>query len=340
VSGVNYNTIGDAGVQFLDSFSRDARVAVRTTVNPMGYDRGRAEGISEKFIEKQSSIVRSYERMGVTPSFTCTPYEVFDLPEKGAVVSFAESNAAVFANSLLGLKTNKESALSALASSVTGKAPLSDLRLAAARSPKVAIEAGFKLENELDYGLLGYFAGQSVKESSVALAGVGSLLGRAEAKALSAGMGTSGSCGMFTLGSAGGKEKVSFGREEAMKVRDELSTADDGDIITLGSPQLGLEELGSLAKMTEGKKFNKRCMIFCSRAIHNQAVKIGLAGKIESAGGEFMCDSCTCLTPYVMKEKYDSVVTSSVKAAYYMNSSNRVKVALKDIKTIVKEYTQ
>jgi predicted aconitase len=145
---------------------------------------------------------------------------------------------------------------------------------------------------------------------------------------------------MFTLGNAGGKEKISFGREEAMKVRDELSTADDGDIITLGSPQLGLEELGSLARMTEGKKFSKRCMIFCSRAIHNQAVKIGLAGKIEKAGGEFLCDSCTCLTPYVTKEKYDSVVTSSVKAAYYMNSSNKVKVALKDIKTIVKEYTQ
>jgi predicted aconitase len=53
-----------------------------------------------------------------------------------------------------------------------------------------------------------------------------------------------------------------------------------------------------------------------------------------------MCDSCTCLTPYVDKDKYDSVVTGSVKAAYYMNSSNKVKVALKDMKTIVKEYTQ
>lgn len=338
ISGVNYNTIGDAGVQFLDRFSQEARVAVRTTVNPMGYDRSRPEGISEEFIERQSSIVRSYERMGVEPSFTCTPYEVFDLPKKGTAVSFAESNAAVFANSLMGLKTNKESALSALASSVTGKAPLSDLRLEEARRPKVAIEAGFKLESELDYGLLGYFAGKVVKESSVALAGVGSSLARAQAKALSAGIGTSGSCGMFTLGSA--KDKISFGREEARKVRDELSTADDGDIIALGSPQLGLEELGNLAGMTEGKKFRKRCMIFCSRAIHNQAVKIGLAGKIEKAGGEFLCDSCTCLTPYITRDRYDSVITGSVKAAYYMNSSNKVKVALKDMKTIVKEYAQ
>jgi hypothetical protein len=339
VSGVNYNTIGEAGVQFLDKFSRDARVAVKTTVNPMGYDMGRPERLSEKFIERQASIVRSYERMGVEKSFTCTPYEVFDIPAKGTMVSFAESNAAVFSNSLLGLRTNKESALSALASSVTGKAPLSDLRMDEARNPEISIKAGFEFASDLDYGLLGYFAGKVVRDSSVALAGVGSSLSRPRAKALSAGIGTSGSCGMFTLGDSKG-EKIAFGKEEARKIKDELNTAEDGDLITLGSPQLGLEELAALAKMTEGKKFKKRCMIFCSRAIHNQASKIGLTGQIEKAGGEFMCDSCTCLTPYVDKKDYDSVIVNSVKAAYYMNSSNKVGVALKDVKTIVKEYTQ
>lgn len=339
VSGVNYNTIGDAGARFLDRFSREARVAIRTTVNPMGYDMKHTEGISDKFAEKQASIVSSYERMGVEPSFTCTPYDVFDIPRKGTQVSFAESNAAVFSNSLLGIKTNKESALSALASSVTGKAPLSDLRLDEGRNPKVKIKTDFAFESELDFGLLGYFAGKAVKGPSVELAGIDSL-SRPQAKALSAGIGTSGSCGMFTLGDQKAKEKISFGKEEARKIRDELSTADDGDIITFGSPQLNIEELSMLANLTEGKKFKKRCMIFCSKAIHNQAVKIGLAGKLEKAGSEFMCDSCTCLTPYVNKENYDSVITSSVKAAYYMNNSNKVGVALKDMKTIVKEYTQ
>jgi predicted aconitase len=336
VSGVNYNTIGDAGTQFLDKFSRSARVAVKTTVNPMGYDRDHPEGISDKFQKNQSSIVRSYERMGVTPSFTCTPYEVFDIPEKGSAVSFAESNAAVFSNSLWGLRTNKESALSALASSVTGKAPLSDLRLEDARTPRVGIKPDFKFESELDYGLLGYFAGKMIKDSAVAFDV--KKPSTIEAKALSAAIGTSGSCGMFTLGEA--KEKISFGRKEAEAVMGELSTADDGDVITLGSPQLGMNELELLAKATEGKKFDRRCMIFCSRAIHNQAAKVGLTGKLEKAGAEFMCDSCTCLTPYVSKERYDSVVSNSVKGAYYLNNSNKVKVALRDIKTIAEEYAK
>jgi predicted aconitase len=337
VSGVNYNTIGDAGVQFLEKFSRDAKVAIKTTVNPMGYDRSHPEDIPANFQEKQSSIVKSYERMGVTSSFTCTPYEAFDMPQRGSAVSFAESNAAVFSNSLLGLMTNKESALSALASSVTGKAPLSDLRLDDARNPKVAIKTDYKFESELDYGLAGYFAGKVIKDSSVAFSGMPNP-STIQAKALSAAIGTSGSCGMFTIGEA--KEKISFGKKEAKVVIDELSTAEDGDIITLGSPQLGMNELELLAKLTEGKKFDRRCMIFCSRAIHNQAARVGLAGKLERTGAEFMCDSCTCLTPYVTKEKYDSVVSNSVKGAYYLNNSNKVKVALKDIMTIAKEYAE
>jgi predicted aconitase len=338
ISGVNYNTIGDGGMRFLEKFSTTAKVAVKTTINPMGYDRSKPEDISPSFQERQENIASSYERMGTTASFTCTPYEVFDLPQKGTAVSFAESNAAVFSNSLLGLKTNKESALSALASSVTGKTPLSDLRLEEARSPKISIETDFDFRTELDYGLLGYFAGKSVKDSCVALNSI-SRLDTIQAKALCAAIGTSGSCGMFTFGGKS-KEKILFGKKEAQSVMDELSTADDADIITLGSPQLGMNELGLLAKLTECKKFTRRCIVFCSRAIYNDAIKIGLASKIEKSGADFRCDSCTCLTPYVTKEKYDAVITNSVKGAYYLSKSNKVKVALKDIKTIAEEYTQ
>ena len=116
LSGVNYNTIGDAGEEFLRKISKDAQVKVKATVNPMGFD---FDHISEfnhidvEFIEKQKSIRDSYIRMGVEPTFSCTPYDIFDLPEKDTQVSFAESNAAIFANSLGGLKTNKESAFSA-----------------------------------------------------------------------------------------------------------------------------------------------------------------------------------------------------------------------------------
>lgn len=336
VSGVNYNTIGDSGVKFLEGLSREGRFAVKTTINPMGFDplKVRALKLKEEFIQQQNKIVSAYERMGSMKSYTCIPYEVFDLPPKDTSVSFAESNAAVYANSIAGLRTNKESALSALASALTGKAPYSELRMEEMRKPNKCIKIKHAIENELDYGLLGYFAGK-VASNVVAFDGINTLEKR-NAKALSAAIGTSGSCGMFTVGRTGG-ETVEFGKEEMMKVRDELNTSDKGDLITLGSPQLGVDDLSLLSKMIEGKKFRKRCLIFCARAAYESATRLGYTQKIEQAGGELLCDCCTCLTPLVDREEVDGVITNSIKGAYYLNSHNKVGVCLKPLKEIVKE---
>ncbi|MFL6382612.1 MAG: aconitase X, partial [Nitrososphaeraceae archaeon] len=308
ISGVNYNTIGDAGVEFLEKFSRDAKVAVKTTLNPMGFDRNKPANLPENFAKQQMRIVRSYEKMGTTPSFTCIPYEIFEIPERGSAVSFAESNAALYSNSVLGLLTNKESSLSALASSVTGKAPYSDLRIEEFRHPKVTVKPTVKLMTEVDYGLLGYFAGKMIKDSCVAFDGIREKADIINIKSLSAAIGTSGNCGMFTS-EENTNEVISYGREEINTIKDEINTAEDGNIIVLGSPQLGVNELNFLATLVENKKFLKRCMIFCPRAVYNQAANTGLIGKIEKSGGEFICDSCTCLTPLITRYDFDSVIT-------------------------------
>jgi predicted aconitase len=338
ISGVNYNTIGDAGVEFLEKFSRGAKVAVKTTLNPMGFDRNKPANLPEIFTDQQMRIVRSYEKMGTTPSFTCIPYEIFDIPDRGSAVSFAESNAALYSNSVLGLLTNKESSLSALASSMTGKAPYSDLRIEEFRHPKVTVKPTVKLSTEVDYGLLGYFAGKMVNDTCIAFDDMKEKTGIINMKSLSAAIGTSGICGMFTSEEKT-NEVISYGREESNTIKDEINTAEDGDIIVFGSPQLGINEINYLSKLVESKRFLKRCMIFCPRAVYNQAANTGLIDKIQKSGVEFICDSCTCLTPLITRNDFDSVITNSIKGAYYLNHSNRIGVALKDMKSIVKEYT-
>ena len=123
LSGVNYNTIGDAGEEFLSGISKNARVKVKTTLNPMGFDIDNVSnyGLDDNFISKQLSIRKSYETMGVTPSFSCIPYEIFDMPKEGTQVSFAESNAAIHANSFDNLKTNKDRKSTRLNSSHSAK---------------------------------------------------------------------------------------------------------------------------------------------------------------------------------------------------------------------------
>ncbi|MEM3143871.1 MAG: aconitase X catalytic domain-containing protein [Candidatus Nitrosotenuis sp.] len=338
LSGVNYNTIGDAGEEFLSRLSQTAKVKVMTTVNPMGFDFDKVSNydLSKEFIEKQRSIKESYERMGAIPSFSCIPYEIFDTPESGTQVSFAESNAAIYANSVSNLKTNKESAFSALASALTGKSPYSDLR----KNDKPNLTIRMKVENpdEMTMGMLGYFAGK-VADNSVAISGVKEL-DRRSCKSLCGGMGTSGRCGKFFLEDAPGSEKVDFDKKEAQNVFDELNTSEKGDVIMLGSPQLGLGEMADLSSMLKGRSFSKRCMVFCPRAVQEQARKIGYTNEIERAGCDILSDCCTCLTPLVSKDNTDAVTTNSIKGAYYLKNSTGVGVNLKSLSQIIREETK
>ncbi|MGQ0772417.1 MAG: aconitase X [Nitrososphaerota archaeon] len=339
LSGVNYNTIGDAGEEFLSKLSQSAKVKVMTSVNPMGFDFDTVSkyNLSDEFIKKQQSIKESYERMGVIPSFSCIPYEIFDLPQNGTQVSFAESNAAIYANSIGNLKTNKESAFSALASALTGKSPYSDLR--ADDTPNLTIRMKIEKPDELTFGMLGFFAGK-IADNSVRISGV-SNMDKRSCKSLCGGMGTSGRCGKFVLGEeTADTEKVDFDKKEMQNIHDELNTADKGDIITLGSPQLGLEEMADLSSMLKGRSFDKRCMVFCPRAVQEQARKIGYTNEIERAGCEILSDCCTCLSPLIDKNDVDSVTTNSIKGAYYLKNSNGVDVNLKPLSKIIQDETK
>ena len=190
--------------------------------------------------------------------------------------------------------------------------------------------------NELTYGMLGFFAGK-VADNSVTLSGTKELDKRS-CKSLCAGMGTSGTCAKFVLGDGDEhSEKIDFDEQEMQKIHDELNTTDKGDLITLGSPQLGLEEISDLTLMLQNKSFKKRCMIFCPRAVQQQAKKLGYIDNLEKAGCEIYSDCCTCLTPLIDKKDVDSVTTNSIKGAYYLKNSNGVDVNLKSLSEIVRD---
>jgi len=339
LSGVNYNTIGDAGEEFLSSVSKNARVKVKTTLNPMGFDIDNVSnyGLDENFISKQLSIKNSYETMGVTPSFSCIPYEIYDIPKEGTQVAFAESNAAIHANSYDNLKTNKESAFSALASALTGKSPNSSLRKE--ETPNITINMKIKNPNELSYGMLGFFAGK-VGNTSVNISGLSNMDNRQQ-KAMCGGMGTSGTCAKFIFGDGGSDcEKIDFDEKELQNVHDELNTAENGDIITLGSPQLGLEEITELTQKLKGRSFKKRCMVFTPRTVKTQMQKLGYTNELERAGCEILSDCCTCLTPLINKDNIDVVTTNSIKGAFYLKNSNGVGVNLKSLSQIIEDETK
>lgn len=61
-------------------------------------------------IELQENVRRAtsaIEKLGVIPTYSCTPYFQGNAPRCGQNVSWMESSAIVFANSVLGARTNR-----------------------------------------------------------------------------------------------------------------------------------------------------------------------------------------------------------------------------------------
>ncbi len=69
---------------------------------------------------RQMSAIRS---MGVIPNWSCTPYFQGNLPRVGECISWIESSAVIFANSVLGARTNTEGRERTGAATLTGKIP-------------------------------------------------------------------------------------------------------------------------------------------------------------------------------------------------------------------------
>lgn len=97
-----------------------ASCAVPPTVNP-GYSLDYFGGqISEAAVENMRQVDRTYRQLGARMTYSCTPYLGDNVPEFGEIVAFSETNATIFVNSVLGARTNRESAASALCAAVTG----------------------------------------------------------------------------------------------------------------------------------------------------------------------------------------------------------------------------
>jgi len=340
ISGVNYANIGDAGVEFLERFSKDAKVKVKTTLNPCGIDSGKLQLFNppREFVDKQGRIVDSYVRMGVSKSLSCIPYEIDNRPRRGSHVAWAESSACVFGNSVLGIRTNRESAVSALASAITGKTPNAGLHLTAGRRAKFVVDVRARPSSNLDFGILGIFAGKLTAETI----GFTGLKGDAtQLKALAAGVGTSGASAMFVLldRAPKGLERVSFTDEEISKVREQLSSDLDPEVVLLGCPFYTLREVSDLAKGLKGRRLKKPMFVHLSRSVYSEADRKGLVKTIEESGGEVMKDMCPSLSPTPKWKGFTKVATDSAKGSYYMKSSLKLGVNLLSAEDIVRNYT-
>jgi len=339
ISGVSYENIGDSGLLFLKDIAEKRRFSVYTTVNPMGADiYDNIFNLDEKFIEKQKEIAELYLRMGAIESFTCTPYDYFWLPERGTHVAWAESSAVVYSNSFLGLFTNKESALSALASAIVGETIYSGIHIEENRKCTLAFK--YKDEvSELNLGLLTYHIGKRVEKPFIVR--LPKTLSSLEKKALAAALGTVGNVSLFnTKGSKKEVERVyEISEEDIKREYEELNTCEDGEVIILGCPHLSHSEIINFLRKVDGRRFKKDCIIACCKKAYEHTVRFYDQSLLNKKRIYFFKGACPIFSPLLKEIGANNVITNSVKAAHYYKYRG-IKVKLNKLEEIIRNESE
>ena len=99
------------------------RVATCQLQHGFGADAGRVVPWPAQMIALQGDAEAFYGRHGMNIVATCTPYQVGNIPVRGEHIAWMESSAVIYANSVLGARTNCEGTASTGAAALTGKVP-------------------------------------------------------------------------------------------------------------------------------------------------------------------------------------------------------------------------
>ena len=351
ISGVSFDNLGDAGLDFLAEMAANGgRAQVLTTLNPAGMDieEPQSLGISADFARNQQRVIDAFAQMGVVTTCSCTPYLFGNLPHFGEHIAWAESSAVCYANSVLGARTNREGGPSALASALTGVTPNYGLHLEENRRPGLTVEIEADLEGTRDFGALGVAMGRMIEARKMKaipyLRGVKSAT-LDELKSFCASAATYGGLALFHMEGITPEcpmfpvpaETLVIGQKDlnAAGASLENPAAGEVDFVSLGCPHLSLNEIRRVAELLEGKHVTKTFWITTARPTRRIADQMGYSRIIEEAGAVFATDTCCVVAP--IKGRFHTLATDSAKACYYAASKNRFGTLFLPFDEVVQE---
>lgn len=338
VAGVSYANIGDSGLAFLSHWADEgAKVRAPALLNPAGMDlqAWREMGVPEDFAAKQLALVQVYARMGVKATCTCAPYllPTNPLPALGDHLAWSESSAVVYANSVLGARTNREGGPGALAAAIVGRTGNYGLHLDDARQPSESWLVTAPLLSDADWGALGIAIGRAsrgvpyIRLQGPAVASADASATADHLRLFGAAAAAAGSMSLFhmegvTAEARAGQVRRPDTEQAIISALDEVyaslnSPIEHLDLVAIGCPHASLAQLEEVARFLGGRHVATPLWLMASRAILGQAQARGLAEVLAASGARLLADTCVVVAPLKLMG-IRSVATNSAKAAFYL----------------------
>ena len=347
VTGVSYKTIGQAGLEYLEDLASEEfeYSGINASLNPPGtdLDNWEALGFPKEFSIKQNQIVDAYGKLGISKTCTCTPYLVGNVPRFRDHVSWSESSAVAYVNSVIGARTNREGGPAALAAAIVGKTPLYGFHLKQNRRANLIVNVSTELSGA-DWGALGYIVGKTVG-GGVPYFKVKNTPNNNDLKTLGAALASSGSVALYHMENVtpewdnADREEVEdymfVDDKDILETRQKLTTTDrEADLICLGCPHASLEEIKNVANIVNGKTIKNKLWICTSVSVKATADRMGYTEIIEAAGGNVVCDTCMVVAP-IEDMGFEVIGVNSAKAANYVPSMCGLDVVYDDVEKLI-----
>lgn len=344
---------GPGNLQLLRWLSEQgAKVVVPTTLNASSEDLLQPVASDDEFQATQQ-VVGYYQQMGCQVSLTCAPYHLPEPPVFGDNVAWAESNAVVYANSVLGARTNMTVQYLDLCAALTGRMPAFGLYLDQNRRGQWVFDVrelpARWLTDDGFFQLLGFHIGRMAGQKIPVIIGL-SRITDDQLRALGAAAAAAGSVNMVhvvghtpeapTLEAACGglspEATCRVSTEQILAARAALggNLQDEPDSICLGTPHFSLPEFDRLIELMANHRVLPGKSLVVTSSRHNLAALGAAAQRLTDAGVTLVADRC-CYYPRKQAQIGQRVMTNAAKWAYYGPGNLQVSSRFARLETCV-----
>ena len=260
----------------------------------------------------------------------------------------------VFANSVLGSRSNKITAGMDIACAILGLTPRFGMLLDENRRAGVVFRLGLKNLTDLDYRSIGFFIGRNAGARVPSLAGLSSSVTSDQIKHLGAGAAAAGPVTMIhfpgitpgskTIAEASGgakAEEIEITRSNLSSVESDLNqTSELPDLVAFGVPHLSVNELGELARLIDGRKLKRgvKMYAYTSSQAYDMAERTGISATIERTGARISHSTDAEISP-LKALGFNTVLTNSAKLAEIVSSEGEIRVGYAPQKEIIDKVT-
>jgi predicted aconitase len=347
---------GEVSLDFVERLvGQGGRVRVPTTLNVGAIDliHPQLMRMTAEAADPPRRLMQAHLDLGCEPSFTCAPYQSRFRPAFGEQIAWGESNAIVFANSVIGARTDRYGDFIDLCCAITGRAPAFGLHLDANRRGTMLVRlSGFPASlapTDALFVAVGLIIGARSGERVPVIEGLPPPRDEDQLKALGAAAASTGAVGLFhavgitpeapTLNDACGgrlpQASVVITPDDVAQALARLSAVPDGSpvvAVCLGTPHFSREEWMRLIPLLHqhGPAAGIPIYVNTARATLAGLEAEGLLRGLDAFRLIPVTDTCTYVTAII--ERLDGVVmTNSGKWAHYAPGNLGVRVAFGEL---------